>query len=537
MQLPIKKCSRRDVVLVWGFALVFFMLFSYLIPKQVDDWYFLNVYREAPQNGGLLAAIHAFSSYLNGRICGNGLLLLTSGSEWLRAITKTAAYAVLLFGMGRLSGLNRYGGTGWAAAFLSLMLLPIGLLRETYAWDPGFMNYVPPAALLLLYWMLTAPLFSNQRIHDTVLKTALCFLLGVSVQLFAENILFCVLLLSAGMVIWHILCTRRLSFLTVAFFAGALTGAVLMLRSPVYSAIAQSSDGYRVIPNSFGMLLYVLKLNYPAFSYYSLEHASLLQVLVSLSALVLLARDEAASDTPKHARLRRALTVLLTVLPVYFFMMSLSFDTVSNRSQSFLALTQFFGSFYAAMAFDLLLYLLYVAAVACVLILFNRNATKRNLALAAMASALAVSAPMLLVQPSSYRCFYTPYVLWALVSLLLIDEALNRFTRLPRDVRICYQRMAKTAVYSVAGTLCAILLMLYAACPRIERLRVKHIEQEMRRHAVEIVLPEYGCTQFLHLPDEAIGMYYHYVEWTDITFRFLPYDEWNAVIAPPVPKA
>lgn len=527
--------ARRTIWIVWGAIACFFILFSYCIPITCDDWYaFVRLQQVQAESKGLFQLV-SDTWRSNSRL----LFLIISNyvvpNRPLLMLVRVLTLIAIAIGMERLTALSRRGGSGVCLVFLFMMLLPIELLRQTYSWHIAFLNYVLPVALLLLYLCCIYPLFSGRRIKDSVWLAVLCLLLGVCVQLFSQPITVYVTVMSVGVVVWHAVRTKKVSVVTVFFAVGAIAGAIIMFTSPPMHNLMQNDSAYYTAPTSLGMVLYILKHNYPIFSYYSLGNSALLQITISVCALVLLWRGGASSadDAPWRTRLKKILSVLLIALPVYFRLMSGSFDPITQSASSFHALTQFFGSVYCSIAFDALLYFLYVANVACVLIFFTKDTLRRNLGLFSMASAIFVGAPMLVVQPIPYRCFLLPYVLWTIVALLFVDGVWDGIPAESRFLRsVCIP-----GLYAAAAVTCAFYLMLYARCPKIERARVAYIEQEMALGAKEIVLPQYACAEYLHLPDDAVEMYYHYETANDVQFRYIPYDQWKDEIAAKLPQA
>lgn len=517
-----RQTPAKSERLVWIFAVLFFVIFSYLIPKTCDDWIFTARLMEAPSRGGLFGAVLNEWYTLNGRLLGNGLSIALAGSKLLRTLCKAAVYAAILFSMARLTRLDRRAGFGLALTFLCMMLVPAELRKQTYAWDSGFVNYAVPMALLLCYLLLIRPLFDGKPVRNTVSGAVLALLLGVSAALFVENLTAYALLLGLGTTIWHLAQARRVSLTTVCFLVGAFCGTALMLSSPTYATTLQGGDAYRAIPTTLPALLMRIKSNYQALSCYSFGQYTLLHLLLSGSALVLLFTADVSGDR-RLARLRKALMPLICALPVYFYLSTYVFDYLAMTSAAFLALSSMLNSFYLAMALDLLCYGLYVLSFICVLLFFVKDAFSKRFGLTCIVSALASAAPMLFVWPIDYRCFLPSYLFWACVALLFCNAALSA---LPTSREAVPKALARCA-YATMAVVCLYNLTLYATCPKLERTRTAYLAQQMRIHASVIVLPEFECEGLLHYPTVSIGDVYHYEAPGDIEMPFIPYSEWR----------
>lgn len=519
-----KKRRVSGAAGVWIVAVLFFAIFSYLIPKTCDDWLFTARLTHAADYGGLFGALKYEFDTWNGRVLGNGLSVLLSGSKLLRTLFKSLVYAAIFHAMGTLSGLNRRGGLGWACVFLCMFLVPAELRNQTYAWDAGFINYAGSMALILCYLLLMQPLFAGNRVRDSVWTMAACLALGAASALFVENVTAYALVLGCGAAVWHWVRFRRISFCTVCFLLGALAGTALMLSSPAYAAAKHAAENaYYALPTDLPTLLARLKTNYQAFSCYSLGAYLFLHLILSGASLWLLQRAD-ASVCVIGKRLKRALSVLLCVLPVYFHLIAREFDYLAMRSEAFDTLVRIAGSFYPIMALDLLLYGLYVLSLAVVFLFFVPDSSAKRLGLLCVVSAVTVGGPMLFVWPTDYRCFFPSYLFWACAALLLIRATIVNFEE-KREARFVLPVTA--CVYAVMALVCAWNLTIYADCPKLEQARVNYLKQQMSIEAEIIVLPEFNCERSLHYPTVHLGSMFYYHTPNDIEMPFIPYADWK----------
>lgn len=514
--------QASSATMFWVCAVLFFLLFSYLIPKACDDWYFTARYLHRADAGGLLGAIWNEYNVLNGRLLGNGLSVLLAGSKLLRVLFKTGVFCLLLYCMGRLSGMRRRGGFGWAVAFVAMMLVPIELLKQTYAWDSGFINYAVSTALLLVYLCLLLPAVDATPVKDGAGRTILSLLIGFSATLFVENVALLALALGVAALVWHCVRCKKLSLCTLAFLLGALIGTAILFSSPTRVNVLEGGDYYRRIPTNLMELLVRVKANYQALSMYSLAGQPLLLSLLSVSSLLLLRFGAPANE--RMRRLKTPLAVCLTVAPVYFFFIGYGFDYLTQQSAVYLALCRTFGSPYPLMLLDLLLYGLYLLSVVAALLFFTEEKRTRILGLTCLCAAMVVDWPMLFVWPIDFRCFLPGYLCSMIAALLLFDEALHALSVAPkkeaRALRIC--------AFAIAALLCICDVSLYASCPKIEKTRAQYIEQQMRVHASVIVLPSYDCEAFLQYPDTLsfLDEVYYYDTPGDLELPFIPYADW-----------
>lgn len=509
--------GQRNWLLIGGLAATaFFFVFALLIPNICDDWFALNAFRNAKETGRFI------NSIFQKRVCCRLLAIPLAPFRFLRAVAVAGTLLAILLLLWRMAKLKPLRGTGLAITFVLMMPPPIALFRQTYAWRAGFWNYVPPAALLLGYFLMIRPLFAGEPVRTSRRKAIGSLLLGLSTSLFCEHVTVYLLVAGLGIIVWHKLQTKKCSVATILFMIGVAGGAFIMFRSAGFQDDITNQSAYYAFPNSIGMLLYIVKQNYAAFSTYTLENAPLLHLMISGCSIGLLYRYKTESHAKE--RLKKVLYILLSALPFYFAIMVTGFNEATQTSSALLALSQLFGSEYLAIAFDLLAIALYAASVACVLLFFTDDLYTRSLGLLAIASALIISAPMLFVQPIPYRCFLVPYLLWALTALMLLGRLIGDAQEGSHFVERCLQPVAYAAAVAVAVS----FLLIYGKCPEIDRARVTYIEQQMQLHATEIVLPQYGCSEYLHLSDDAIEFYYNYGSPDDIQYTYIPYEQWKA---------
>lgn len=223
---------------------------------------------------------------------------------------------------GLLALLWRYarveGTTRRIAAAALLLGVPTAIYAQVYAWSAGFLNYVPPAALALVYLIQCERCLSDTPPRETVLSALPMFLLGLISQFFVENVTIGLCLLSAGAFFlrWK---KQGFSWRLAGYLLGAILGCVLMFLAPGYRRTNTDADTYRTIGTSLTSILRLAAKNTTAICDYLTAGNWLLLIPLTLLATALL--------RPFDEKLRRGriLLLLCLLLPPIFFLIKALF--------------------------------------------------------------------------------------------------------------------------------------------------------------------------------------------------------------------
>lgn len=138
--------------LMFVISLIYFGVFRYFVIPSGDDYFWWG-----PRGSYLLhhmffgpQSIYGGSS--NGRYLGNTLEIITMHYQPIAILTYAIFWTLLLWGLWRLSGKTMLS---LVMSFLFVFTLQGGFLNNILVWNAGFVNYVPPIALVLVYiWLV-----------------------------------------------------------------------------------------------------------------------------------------------------------------------------------------------------------------------------------------------------------------------------------------------------------------------------------------------------------------------------------------------
>ncbi len=508
LSLQIRRPRSRYVFLLLAVYL-FLLLLSYGFPVSGDDWFFTA----RTQNMTLLDAIRqgistARQHYMttNGRLLGNFLSGMLGCSKPLRELVRCAILLGVFAGVCRACGIQKLYGILTALALT--LALPAEVFAQSYAWAAGFFNYVPPVLLLLVYLHMAARQIMDENADSfSMLRCVQFLLLGLSTQLFVENVTIGVCLLSGAICIVLRVRRGRFDARLAGHFAGALLGAALMFLAPGYRNIGH--EGYREMAGSVSGLLAVMQQNIPIITHTLFEDNWLIIAPLSALCALLLCRARPASKRAAHAKC--AGLTLLALSPAFFYCnQKILLEMAYNRHV-----------FWLSLSLDVVFSLGYLCALVIALCVGVSDRAVKVRSLLFLGAAALLLLPLLVVHPIGPRCLYPMHMLLVCVLLCIGRNCLHQTPQ-----AACALRWP--LALAACALLCGVLWITFWN-GRTQDLRSAYIEQQMAQGATQITLPGYPYAQYVHEGEsQKMGQYYYYDSPNDITFSFVPYSRWEA---------
>jgi len=493
----------------WAGAVVLTYLFLLLLSRGFvtsgDDWYFSARDTGEGLVGAFRAAAHnAYRHYLslNGRLLGNGFSRFFGTNDLLRELGRCAIILVIFLQLLRTAKIK--DPLMYMIALMFTVALPADIYAQSYAWAAGFFNYVPPLMVIFCYVLRAERVLAGES--DRPLHGLLMLPLALFCQLFVENVTVGVCMLSAGVLLWHLVRARRLSWSLSGFFLGAVIGCVIMFAAPGYANVNQ--EGYREVSATFEELMKVVKTNFSTITLYLTERNwSVIAPLTVLSLCLLLA----AKPQKGSGKLLRSLAlVCLTVCPVWFY---------ANRQ---LMKTLAYSQWVTELSFwlDICFNLLYLLAVLAAAVLGLVDQTRLRRAVLCIAAVPMVFGPLVVVTPIGPRCMYIPYMLLCAILLIFATDLLDR---------CCDERKKLLTVPVTLTMVCVLTVYLWTAVwnGHCEQVRISQIEKAMETGATTVELPSYPYTAYVHNGNGgAIRYYYYYEVPCDLEFQYIVHKDW-----------
>lgn len=442
-------------------AVLLFLLcsqFSY----YSDDWFWGT-------DGSLSTFFDSFSNpdnpfhfYNNGRYLGNGLGFLAANHRLFRNLVMTAVLLGIITCITKISLLT--AGTASAslknlmlAVSASLLLLcPKEMFRESIGWSVAFMIYVVPSALYLIG---IRKIFSQDDAGKTDL---LFFFLPLISAFFVENLTIGNLIFIILWILYRFLRKRKPTAGEWLYFAGSLTGLVLMFADDGYHQILQGNpeDTYwRAETASLGSMIIKAVTSFRGFIAGAvLGRMTLVTLFAALncSAACLLLRNR----TAKKKRIWLILLTLAQLMTAVYFLMQ----------QLLPAPEIFFG---ATKPVEAVFVLLFLFSLPCMVLLLPVSGRQKEQLVFTWIFAAAATLPLTVAEPLSMRVFFPTFIflllLYCQIACLNLKEIMERFSPGAARIFIPYAAGIFLAVWGY-------LFCIYAAIAHYERERIKYVQ-------------------------------------------------------------
>lgn len=493
-------------LIIVALTYIYLLVMSYGFPVTGDDWFFTTRF----QNEGFLEAIkrgitiswqHAIS--LNGRYFGNALSGIFGCSDILREVFRCAIILGIILAVGKFCKVRDI--YLYLITLILVIALPASIFSQTYAWAAGFFNYVPPVLFLLLFLVNIAPLYEEKPLDDKWYHAVALFLIGIGSQFFVENITVAVCLLSVTIFLGYLIKYKKFSWKLVGYLLGTLFGGILMFLSPGYRRVGV--DGYREVPRGIKEMFTTAVKNFSVVSKYVTEDNWLIIGILTILCLYLLYKIKAQNQKEKHFKLFGFTALCIPVL--YFYIYQNILARMTYRSYV-LKLT---------FVLDVFANAVYLLGILLTVKFSIKDKKVQNKAFICIISILFLIMPLFLVSPIGPRCFYITYILMTCLVIQIINYIRDTYLK---DLTCC-------KIPIILGTFAILLAYLWVMVwnGHAETLRVQYTEEQIQKHATEIVLPSYPYPEFIHGGNSpTIEQYYFYKKPGDIKFVFIPYEKW-----------
>lgn len=496
LKIKLREISPRMYKMcIYGGVFLFFIVLFSLLPLAGDDYYF-----HTP------SSVAAFLDqqkqlYLteNGRVLGNTFAYLFADLGLVSVIFKSLIILGIFANIMMLFP-KRNNVLFLVACFL-FIAVPAPLFAQTYAWNAGFYNYVPPVLLLSFSLRVLLQHFMlNKKLG--IFEDILLVFSGFCGCLFVEFCTTYAAILGITAVILSFVFWHKFSKSCLLYAVSAALGTLLMFSSPVYHNVAENTDQYRTMAFSLSAILKQARINYEIVSTHTIGANILLYFLLCIACYILTVKLV-------HSKAEKIiLSGIYTIVPVYFICSCWLLKTNFSITSSF-----------SALIIDVLMCFVFFVSILYVIINYIPLKQYRWNGIFLMISILVLNGPLLIVTPIGPRCFFASYIFLIGIVLNLIALIMNLFDYKWENLFLpCF-----LSALMAAG----IYLFIGYHQWRVQDQTFQYIERKMDEGEMTIVLPQYEYSAYIHEPEtEKIGRRYYYIEMYDINWKYIPYKEW-----------
>lgn len=450
-----------------------------LFPYSGDDWAWgSSLGTDRLENG-------FFDGY-NGRYLGNLLVLIITRSKVLRSIAISFSLFALCLLPSAIAGKKRISLV--ALSTLLLLLMPKTIFTQSVVWASGFSNYVPPAVLLGVYFLLCNGLFKDDSPIYTkkqcVGYSIASFLLAFSGALFIENVTLCNIITAVAVIFYSAIRFKKVFAFNISFAIGTVAGAVCMFSNSVYSSIASGEDGYRDVATSETLKETLISHTDTILSEFFIGGIIVFAILTVL--LTTLTLRVARKSAGKTQLLTSYISLGVNIASLVIFVFKKNYSDWNPFFDKGNASTLFFAFIMLLYCFSTLLNLISnignVGAVCKIMLpLFNVPV---------------LIIPLLIVNPIGPRCFFAPYFMLVLTVVLIADYLLE-------NVSVSEETEKRfTAGILICSAICLIFyLNIFITVDKYSDLREEYLYKQVEEGKTTITLPSLPYSSYIHVPN------------------------------------
>ncbi|AKP67675.1 DUF6056 family protein [Companilactobacillus ginsenosidimutans] len=225
VKVNFKRVQILNTLIFAGYFIYFAIFRDFVIPSADDYFwygpkgaYLLRHFFYGPQE------IYGGSS--NGRYLGNLFEIVTIRHLWISMIVFAVFWTLLVWCIWQLS--NKSNTSLWLS-FLFIFTMQTAFMNNLLVWNAGFVNYVPPIALLLFYLVI---LFNTgEKIQKLKVLPWITLGLGLVTGLFMESITIVQLLIGIATVLFL---RKNIKSFHLTYLLGSIFSIILMFLHPSY---------------------------------------------------------------------------------------------------------------------------------------------------------------------------------------------------------------------------------------------------------------------------------------------------------------
>lgn len=160
---------------------IFFFIFCALTPISGDDY--MNYVRGQEGIIGILNWTKTFYLTWEGRIVSRVIILLFTAHKFLWNIITPLLYVLIFKSLLQINVFkNKYS---YILLFLSIILVKVAMVAQSYTWLAGNITYFYPTALSIYYF---STLYKNMDNKTSVKRNIVLSILAIIIPMFTENI-------------------------------------------------------------------------------------------------------------------------------------------------------------------------------------------------------------------------------------------------------------------------------------------------------------------------------------------------------------
>lgn len=451
---------------------------------------------------------------INGRYVTNLLTYAITHSFLLRAVCGTLLLSgifILMTLMLRRKGVDTFWAVFFSAAANFALPKPIAYL--TTNWISGITNYVLSIVLTFIFLYLCKPLLYGENRKQSQLIGILTMVLGFMSAFCLENVTIYNGVFGVFIIVYYWIRCKKVHFVHIGYLVGTAAGLVVMMLNKNYSSIiGEKKDeiGSRYVEFGFSEIIQSL---YSEVIPYFAKPFYLVHVCIALCLTILFFHKfGSVKNTGKHKYAKYCL-VCVILYAMYSFLIINEMDlAILNMNYRIRAIETAFTFLYI------------ISAVYIAYCLLEKDSFLRFTLY--ISSSIMVTAPFLVVNPVTARCFYATFIFWCMA-------AGEVFIEVVRTLKVKKSELAKYLSICFIGGFTLFFSYINISNKFIDTLRNNYIVEqiESKSRVIEVMdlpYPEYAVdSTYSILSSETevdFSLNEKYIDYKPLQMYYLGYD-------------
>lgn len=457
-----KKQTRTNLIL-WAVYVIYSFILTSTIIISGDDffWFHMDSYKE---NFG--------ETSHNGRYFTNIITYLMCNYGVIRFLVFFVTMIALFFLLHKLIRPRIEENNSIVTIFIifGLVAIPSQIFTYTYAWVSGFTNYVLGTVMSFIFVGYCYPVLQGKELKNSPISALLLLIAGFLGAMCVENLTIFNISFCIFIIVLYAILFKKVIFGHITYLAGAITGTILMFNNVNYTNIfVHSEDPIAKRSVIFSLPDIFMKIYMEIIPCYA-KLFVFIHLIIAVSVIYLYVKRykmDSEAKPPKYAPFLFGVIISYALYSMFTFCLA-DFVPVTP--------TYVIRAIETAFVFVYIIALIYMAYI-----FFDKFALLRVIVF--IAGTLVVTAPFLVVNPVTLRCFYSDYMLWLLV-------AGEFFVHFASELKPMGKVVLNYVMTSVA-TFFVVVISYFSICNKIcDNIRWDYFSQQVdeQRNTIEAIL-------------------------------------------------
>ncbi len=411
----------------------------------------------------------------NGRYFSNLLVYFFTKNFLFRVIIGSAVYFAWYIFYNKIFGSGNRVYSCIISAVL-ILTVPVSISFNTVMWISGFVNYVVGMVIFLSYYVFCLPIFRGENVKKGGIWCLYGLIAGFCGALCVENITLFILIFSVFVFIFYIKKYKKIFTVNIFYFIGIICGIAVMLTNSHYSSIfmhGKDDSGIRSVETSFMDI--VMKIYTQIIPYYVKPFVAV-NFIIAVSLSILYFKKYTTDKKPKYSKICICIVYLFAFYSVFTsYTADLFSFTTAHRAEAI-------ETAFTFMYIISLIYLFYL--------LTDRNTFTRLVIY--VVSSLIVTAPFLIVNPVTPRCFFASFVFWTLTAGEISVYLLNNI-----QISLKFDSMIKHTGILTVSFFCFMYSYINVSNKYTDIVRINYIKEQISENSRSINLIKLPYSQYV----------------------------------------